>query len=76
MFLVMIGCEKMGGSLLVRGATSKDQDITIINPSFVKVPSGVINTQTIKELTDKRFDIIVVAIKPQLIKKVLPAYRR
>lgn len=76
MFLVMIGCEKMGSSLLVRGATSTVQEITIINPSFVKAPSGAIIIQTIEELTDKRFDIIVVAIKPQLIKKVLPAYRR
>ncbi|MBA6391753.1 pyrroline-5-carboxylate reductase [Colwellia sp. BRX10-3] len=76
MSLLMIGCGKMGGSLLVRWATSTDQEITIINPSFVKAPSGVIVTQTIEELADKRFDIIVVAIKPQLIEKVLPAYRR
>lgn len=75
MSLLMIGCGKMGGSLLTRWATSTNHTITIINPSLVKAPSGVIVTQKIEELTDQRFDIIVIAIKPQLIEKVLPAYR-
>tara|TARA_R110000744_G_scaffold79928_7_gene156895 strand:+ start:847 stop:1614 length:768 start_codon:yes stop_codon:yes gene_type:complete len=71
----MIGCGKMGGSLLTRWATSTDHKITILNPSLIKAPEGVTVTQTIKELSDQRFDIIVIAIKPQLIETVLPAYR-
>jgi pyrroline-5-carboxylate reductase len=74
MSLLMIGCGKMGSSLLTRWATSTNHTITIINPSIIKAPSGVIVTQTIEELSDKRFDIIVIAIKPQLIEKVLPTY--
>ncbi|ASP48750.1 pyrroline-5-carboxylate reductase family protein [Cognaticolwellia beringensis] len=75
MSLLMIGCGKMGGSLLTRWATSTDHKITILNPSLIKAPAGVTVTQTIKELSDQRFDIIVIAIKPQLIDTVLPAYR-
>lgn len=75
MSLLMIGCGKMGGSLLTRWATSTDHKITIINPSLVKAPSGVKVTQTIEELTGQSFDIIVIAIKPQLIAQVLPGYR-
>lgn len=75
MSLLMIGCGKMGGSLLTRWATSTDHKITIINPSLIKAPKGVTVTQTIEELSDQRFDIIVIAIKPQLIETVLPAYR-
>lgn len=54
--LLMISYERMGGSLLVRWATSTDKEITINNPSFVKAPSGVIVTQTIEEQTDERCD--------------------
>jgi pyrroline-5-carboxylate reductase len=76
MSLLMIGCGKMGGSLLTRWATSTNHTITIINPSLVKAPQGVIVKQAIDELSDQRFDIIVIAIKPQLIEQVLPLYRR
>lgn len=74
MSLLMIGCGKMGGSLLTRWATSTEHKITVINPSLIKAPEGVIVTQTIEELSEQRFDIIVIAIKPQLIDTVLPAY--
>lgn len=76
MSLLMIGCGKMGGSLLTRWATSTNHTITIINPSLVKAPQSVIVRQDIEELADQRFDIIVIAIKPQLIEKILPSYRR
>ncbi|MBA6348192.1 MULTISPECIES: pyrroline-5-carboxylate reductase [unclassified Colwellia] len=76
MSLLMIGCGKMGGSLLTRWATSTNHTITIINPSLVKAPQNVIVRQAIEELADQRFDIIVIAIKPQLIEKILPSYRR
>ncbi|MGB2740741.1 MAG: pyrroline-5-carboxylate reductase [Cognaticolwellia sp.] len=76
MSLLMIGCGKMGSSLLTRWATSTDHTITVVNPSLVKAPRGVIVKQTIEELNEQQFDIIVIAIKPQLIEEVLPAYRQ
>ena len=75
MSLLMIGCGKMGSALLTRWATSTDQNITIINPSLVKAPAGVNVTQTLEELSGQRFDFVVIAIKPQLIAHVLPAYQ-
>ena len=75
MSLLMIGCGKMGSALLSRWATSTDQNITIINPSLVKAPAGVKVTQTLEELSGQRFDFVVIAIKPQLIAHVLPAYQ-
>ncbi|MGK2234145.1 pyrroline-5-carboxylate reductase family protein [Colwellia polaris] len=75
MSLLMIGCGKMGSALLSRWATSTDQNITIINPSLVKAPAGVKVTQTLEELSGQRFDFVVIAIKPQLIAHLLPAYQ-
>tara|TARA_R110000737_G_scaffold289817_1_gene296344 strand:- start:2559 stop:3143 length:585 start_codon:yes stop_codon:yes gene_type:complete len=71
----MIGCGKMAGALLARWATSTEHTISVINPSLVKAPPSVIVTQAIEELSAQRFDIIVVAIKPQITVQVLPAYR-
>ena len=75
MSLLMIGCGKMGSALLTRWTTSTDQNITIINPSLVNAPAGVNVTQTLEELSGQRFDFVVIAIKPQLIAQVLPAYQ-
>ena len=75
MSLLMIGCGKMGSALLSRWATSTDQNITIINPSLVKAPASVNVTKTLEELSGQRFDFVIIAIKPQLIEQVLPAYQ-
>lgn len=75
MSLLMIGCGKMGSALLTRWVSSTDHHITIVKPSEMKAPPGVTVKHNIEELSEQKFDIIVIAIKPQLIKKVLPAYR-
>lgn len=75
MSLLMIGCGKMGGALLGRWATQTDQQITIVDPALASAPATVTLCAGMEELGEKRFDIIVVAIKPQLIEVVLPAYR-
>ncbi len=76
MSLLMIGCGKMGSALLTRWASSTSHQITVVNPSEIETPEGVIVKHQVEALSDKRFDIIVIAIKPQLIEKVLPAYRQ
>lgn len=74
MSLLMIGCGKMGGALLGRWATQLDHQITIVDPALTSAPATVTLCADIKALGEKRFDIIIVAIKPQLIEVVLPAY--
>lgn len=76
MSLLMIGCGKMGSALLTRWANSTSHQITVINPSKIEAPAGVIVKHHIEALLDQRFDFIVIAIKPQLIEQVLPAYRQ
>lgn len=75
MTLLMIGCGKMGGALLARWASLSAHTITIVDPSIQKSLAGVSFKREIADLSDARFDIIVIAIKPQLIETVLPAYR-
>ncbi|MFT7490962.1 MAG: pyrroline-5-carboxylate reductase [Pseudohongiellaceae bacterium] len=76
MSLLMIGCGKMGSALLSRWASSTSHQITVINPSKIEAPVGVIVKHHVEALSDQRFDIIVIAVKPQLIEQVLPAYRQ
>jgi pyrroline-5-carboxylate reductase len=76
MSLLMIGCGKMGGALLSRWASMPNQEITIVKPSLTSVPDKVRLYDDIEKLGDETFDVIVVAVKPQLIEAVLPAYKR
>lgn len=63
----------MGGALLEywkRGSES----FTIVDPFLDKAPEGVTLVKERSELGDKRFDVIIVAIKPQMIDDILPDY--
>ena len=75
MSLLMIGCGKMGGALLEQWITKTQHAITIITPSMQPAPANVTQLPSIEGIKGNTFDIIVIAIKPQLIKTVLPAYR-
>lgn len=71
----MIGCGKMGGALLGRWTTKTPHTITIVDPALQAAPPNATLRQSIEGLEGNKFDIIVIAIKPQLIDVVLPAYR-
>lgn len=73
MKIVLIGCGKMGGALLSQWMGSGD-DYTIVDPGLDKAPDGVELVRDRTALANRRFDIAVVAIKPQLIDDVLPDY--
>ena len=75
MSLLMIGCGKMGGALLEQWATKTQHAITIITPSMQPAPANVTQLPSVEDIKGDTFDIIVIAIKPQLIEAVLPAYR-
>lgn len=74
--LALIGCGKMGQALL-SGWLKKDLplDITVIQPDPLPsyFPSqGYTYTQSVP--TDVTFDILVFAVKPQVLNNVLKAY--
>lgn len=76
MSLLMIGCGKMGAALLSRWAGMPHQEITVVKPSLTAVPPKVRLCNNIDLLGDATFEVIVVAVKPQLIATVLPPYQK
>ena len=70
----MAGCGKMGSALLTRWLDQPDFTFTVVSPSGRKMPDGVNLVRTPEPLKGTRFDLIVIAIKPQMISDVLPAY--
>ncbi|OBX18462.1 pyrroline-5-carboxylate reductase [Erythrobacter sp. QSSC1-22B] len=70
----MIGCGKMGGALLDHWMTG-DENFTIVDPGLEHAPDGVRLLADRAALGDERFDVVVVAIKPQMIADLIPPYR-
>ncbi|MBX7496300.1 pyrroline-5-carboxylate reductase [Qipengyuania sp. 6B39] len=69
----MIGCGKMGGALLshwMRG----DEEFTIVDPALDAAPDGARLVRDRSTVADERFDVVIVAIKPQMIDDILPDY--
>lgn len=71
--ILMVGCGKMGGALLGNWMKGGDE-FTIIDPLLEKAEPGARLVRETSELADRQFDVIIIAIKPQLIDKVMPAY--
>ncbi len=82
MQVLIIGCGKMGGALLSQWARGHDGNkegghatvFTVIDPFAPAVPEGVTLLKNDSTVGDRLFDIIVIAIKPQMIEEVLPAH--
>lgn len=71
---LMIGCGKMGGALLRQWVRTEDIAFTIVDPAEHDMPAGVASHTDRETLGARRFDIIIVAIKPQLVGAILPGY--
>jgi len=69
----MIGCGKMGGALLGHW-TDGGENFTIVDPALGSAPSSARLVADAGELNGERFDVAIVAIKPQMIGDVLPGY--
>ncbi|MBB3035143.1 pyrroline-5-carboxylate reductase [Alteriqipengyuania lutimaris] len=63
----------MGGALLEYWKRG-DESFTIVDPFLENAPEGVTLVKDRAALGDKRFDVIIVAIKPQMIDDILPDY--
>jgi pyrroline-5-carboxylate reductase len=71
--VLMVGCGKMGGALLGNWMRGGDE-FTIVDPVLESVPDGAALVRNADELSGPRYDVLIIAIKPQLVDKVMPAY--
>ena len=71
--MLMVGCGKMGSALLSQWVKGPEA-ITIVDPAQDLAPAGVELRRSADELGDEQFDCVVVAIKPQMIDEIMPAY--
>lgn len=75
MKILMVGCGKMGGALLARWVEGADE-FAIVDPGLNNAPDGVRLFSDQAQLGEEKFDVLVVAIKPQMIDEVLPDYAK
>ncbi|MFT4799672.1 MAG: pyrroline-5-carboxylate reductase [Candidatus Azotimanducaceae bacterium] len=71
----MVGCGKMGSALLARWLDQTDFTFTVVSPSGRDVPEGVKMVRTPDALKGIQFELVVIAVKPQVIAEVLPGYK-
>ncbi|WP_417497086.1 pyrroline-5-carboxylate reductase family protein [Maricaulis sp.] len=74
MQVLLIGCGKMGGAMLRRWTEADIAQFTVASPNGGSVPAGVPHVRSPAELGERRFDIILIAVKPQMIDAALPPY--
>ena len=72
--ILLLGCGNMGGALLKAWAEKTDHRFTVADPAEPELPEGVEQVGSADELAEEMFDYLIVALKPQLIDQVLPAY--
>jgi len=77
--LLLVGCGRMGGALLGGwiGQGVAAQSIRVIEPQPVDLPSGVVRHGDGSELPATfQPEIVLLAVKPQVMDAVLPPYAR
>jgi pyrroline-5-carboxylate reductase len=70
----MIGCGNMGSSLLRRWTNIETAHFTVIDPISDFSHPKVRKLRDGDGLGDEMFDLIIVAVKPQLIDTIIPGY--
>lgn len=80
MRIALVGYGKMGGALLAHWCTAaelKAHEFTVIDPSLdvAAIPPAIAARATfLAEAPSGPFDCVIVAVKPQVLDTVLPAY--
>jgi pyrroline-5-carboxylate reductase len=74
MKILLIGCGKMGGAMLRRWASDDTHQFTVADPTLTYLPDGVSHVSKATDLPAGTFDLILIAIKPQMIADALPEY--
>jgi pyrroline-5-carboxylate reductase len=73
--VLMLGCGKMGGALLQRWSAATPFHFTALSPSGTRrLPDSVTMVTSADGLDRDLYDVIIIAVKPQMIREVLPAY--
>lgn len=72
--ILLLGCGNMGGALLKAWAANTAHLFTVANRAERELPKNVVQVHSAEELGEEIFDYLIVALKPQLIDTVLPAY--
>jgi pyrroline-5-carboxylate reductase len=72
--ILLIGCGKMGGAMLRQWINHDGNHFTVADPAVTELPDGVTHITKATSLPKAEFDVIVIAIKPQMIAKLLPDY--
>jgi len=73
--ILIVGCGNMGGAML-RGwlaAGLDPQRFTVLDPLLAEAPDGV---ELLRDLPERRFDAVLLGVKPQLLGEVAPALAR
>lgn len=74
MKVLMVGCGNMGGAMLARWVEDARNAFTVVKPSPGGLPEGVTWHAAPDALGEARFDVIVLAVKPQMMAEVAPLY--
>lgn len=72
---LMVGCGNMGASLLQRWTDIDTTAFTIVDPTSGFTHPKVRMLKSSDALGDAQFDLLIIAIKPQLIDTIIPDYR-
>ncbi|MFY0636338.1 pyrroline-5-carboxylate reductase [Maricaulis maris] len=74
MDILLIGCGKMGGAMLRRWLDAVPARFAAVNRSGRALPPGTEHATGADALNGRRFDAIIIAVKPQQIPDALPDY--
>ena len=74
MNILLIGCGKMGGAMLRQWVGHSGNQFTVADPAANDLPAGVTHVSKATDLPVDAFDVVLIAIKPQMIADVLPDY--
>ncbi|MGJ8544858.1 MAG: pyrroline-5-carboxylate reductase family protein [Sulfitobacter sp.] len=74
MKILLIGCGKMGGAMLRQWADHDGNQFTVADPAVTDLPAGVVHVTKATSLPAAEFDVVIIAIKPQMIAQLLPDY--
>ena len=75
MKVLLVGCGKMGGALLTQWMRAVKDEFTIVDPFLDHPIEGARLFKTINALGGEKFDLLIVAIKPQMVDEILPEYK-
>ena len=74
MRVLMIGCGNMGASLLTRWVELPGRSFSVADPATTFSDPRVKVFRAAADIEGDAFDLLIIAVKPQLIAEVLPDY--